>query len=151
MQSIYLVDNNADFLFMISKVFEKCEPECRLHLFDSGHQLLQDLLELRVGGQKPFPSLIIADLKMPGMDGLRLLEKLKLNWQTINPLVSAIPVIIFSSSGFLPDIRACYTAGANSFLIKPLAFENLEKLIEQITSYWLGYNCLPGPDVNKKM
>ena len=144
MQSIYIVDNNADFLFMVSKVFEKCRPECRLHLFQTGWHLLRELSGFCDEGTQPLPSLIIADLKMPGMDGLRLLEKLKHSWPGPNPLVKAIPVIIFSSSGFPPDIGACYRAGANSFLIKPLAFESLEKLVGQIASYWLEYNSPAG-------
>ncbi|MEP7263996.1 MAG: response regulator [Bacteroidota bacterium] len=78
------------------------------------------------------PKLILLDLNMPKLDGLEVLKLIK-----ENPKTKIIPVIILTSSKESPDIQKAFLLGANSYLVKPVAFEGFLKSINDIGYYWL--------------
>ncbi len=84
------------------------------------------------------PKVIFLDLKLPKVDGLEVLKQVKSNKQT-----SKIPVIIVTSSKEDPDIAAAYKLGANSYVVKPVNFNNFVETINQLGSYWLVINEKP--------
>jgi CheY-like chemotaxis protein len=85
------------------------------------------------------PKLILLDLKMPKMSGIEVLGKLK-----SDPDFKCIPVVILTSSKEDPDIKKCYTLGANSYITKPVESDNFFNVIKEIGLYWMVLTQLPG-------
>ncbi len=81
------------------------------------------------------PKVILCDLKMPKVSGIEVLEKLKSDPKTKN-----IPVVMLTSSNQDIDIDRCYELGANSYIVKPVGFENFMKAVKDIGLYWLLLN-----------
>ncbi len=81
------------------------------------------------------PKLILLDLKMPKVDGLEVLEKVKQQ-----ELTKTIPVVVLTSSRESPDIKKAYELGANSYIVKPVDFEGFVKAISELGFYWLLFN-----------
>jgi two-component system response regulator len=81
------------------------------------------------------PKVILLDLKMPKINGLEVLKKIKSNDQT-----KKIPVVVFTSSAEDPDVKECYSLGVNSYVVKPLNFEQFKRAINEIGLYWAVLN-----------
>lgn len=81
---------------------------------------------------KKHPKLILLDLKMPKVTGMQVLEKIK-----SDPDINSIPVIILTSSKEDPDIKKCYTLGANSYIVKPVDSNDFFLAIKEIGLYWM--------------
>ncbi|MCD4698302.1 MAG: response regulator [Bacteroidales bacterium] len=84
------------------------------------------------------PKVIFLDLKLPKVNGLEVLKQVKSNEQT-----KKIPVIIVTSSNEDPDIATAYSLGANSYVVKPVNFDNFVDTINQLGIYWLLVNEKP--------
>lgn len=81
------------------------------------------------------PKVIMLDLKMPKVDGLEVLSRIKKDERTKD-----IPVVVLTSSKESPDIEQCYNLGANSYIVKPVGFENFMKVVSELGFYWLMIN-----------
>jgi len=81
------------------------------------------------------PKVIFLDLKMPKVDGLEVLRQIKADART-----KIIPIVILTSSAEDPDIKRCYELGANSYIVKPVEFENFAKTISELGLYWMIIN-----------
>jgi two-component system response regulator len=84
------------------------------------------------------PKLILLDLKMPKVNGIEVLRKIKSTDST-----KAIPVVVLTSSKEDPDIQTCYDLGANSYIVKPVEFESFTKAVSEIGIYWMLLNQPP--------
>lgn len=84
------------------------------------------------------PKMILLDLKMPKVSGLEVLERLK-----GDPHTKSIPVVVLTSSKEDPDIQKCYSLGVNSYIVKPVGFENFVKIILELGLYWMVLNQPP--------
>jgi CheY-like chemotaxis protein len=84
------------------------------------------------------PKLVLLDLKMPRMDGLQVLERLKGAEQTRN-----IPVVMLTSSREEGDLLTSYSLGVNSYIVKPVDFEKFAETVEQVGMYWVLANQSP--------
>jgi two-component system, response regulator len=81
------------------------------------------------------PKVILLDLKMPKIDGIEVLERIKSNERT-----KTIPVVMLTSSKEDPDIKKCYLLGTNSYIVKPVDFESFHIVIAKLGLYWTSNN-----------
>ncbi len=84
------------------------------------------------------PKVILLDLKMPKMNGIQVLERLKANEAT-----KKIPIVVLTSSKEDPDIQECYRLGVNSYVVKPVKFESFVKVVSDLGLYWMILNQPP--------
>lgn len=84
------------------------------------------------------PRLVLLDLKMPRMDGLQVLERMKRD-----PDLSSIPVVMMTSSREEGDLVASYRLGVNSYIVKPVDFDAFAETVAQIGMYWMIANEAP--------
>lgn len=86
----------------------------------------------------PRPSIILLDLRLPGTDGREVLRQIKNDAE-----LRTIPVIVLTTSDAPVDIEACYQAGANSYVKKPVGFENYLQAVKSLDQYWFHIAILP--------
>lgn len=84
------------------------------------------------------PKVILLDLKMPKVNGKEVLKRIKSDDRT-----KKIPVVVLTSSREDPDIEECYRLGVNSYVVKPVKFEEFVKAISDLGLYWIIVNQLP--------
>jgi two-component system response regulator len=89
-----------------------------------------------------WPRLILLDLKLPKLDGIEVLRQIK-----SNPGSKALPVVILASSRQEKDVLNGYLLGANSYIQKPVDFEQFRRIVRQLGLYWLLVNQPPPPQV----
>ena len=81
------------------------------------------------------PKVILLDLKMPKVSGLEVLERIN-----SNPITQKIPVVVLTSSKEHPDVEKAYVLGANSYIVKPVDFEDFRNIVNNLGVYWLQHN-----------
>jgi two-component system response regulator len=136
---IVLVEDNPSDVDLILRALKKNNvANTLLHLKD-GQAALDYIFgkgEEKIG-DKHTPKLILLDLKMPKVSGIELLKRLKSDDRT-----KVIPVVILTSSKEDPAIKECYRLGVNSYVVKPLAFDEFAKTVSQMGLYWMLINQL---------
>ena len=88
--------------------------------------------------QAPMPMLVLLDLKVPRVDGLELLAELRKT-----TIFKTIPVVVLTSSSEDKDVQTAYQLGANSYIVKPVNFENFIEVAREIELYWVLLNFPP--------
>lgn len=137
---IILVEDNDNDAELTIRALRKNNPAVRvLHLKD-GAQALEYLLSdgFATDSLSCQPKLILLDLKMPKVDGLEVLNRLKSDNRTLT-----IPVVILTSSKENSDLKKSYALGVNSYVVKPVEFELYSNMISEMGKYWMMINQLP--------
>ncbi len=133
-------DNPQDAELTIRALKEGNLADHLLHLQD-GQAALDFLLEEsgpeRDASDAALPSVVFLDLKLPKVDGIEVLEKLRANAAT-----QSLPIVMFTSSCQECDISEAYRLGVNSYVVKPVDFESYAELVGEIGSYWIRLNRL---------
>ena len=83
----------------------------------------------------PLPAVVLADLKMPKVNGLELLT-----WIRHQSPFPHLPVVVLTASDEIRDIKSAYASGANSFLVKPPHIEDLKELLSMLDGFWMNFN-----------
>jgi CheY-like chemotaxis protein len=89
--------------------------------------------------EEPAPRLVLLDLKLPGLSGFEVLQRIREDARTRH-----VPVVVFTSSSEARDISESYRRGANAYLRKPVDFKEYKELIAEIGSFWIRRNQTPG-------
>ena len=138
---ILLVEDNMDDAELATLALRKRNIANSLVHLENGAEALDFLFgkgkyaERNISNQ---PKVILLDLKMPKIDGLEVLKQIKADEET-----KTIPVVILTSSKENPDIEQAYLLGANSYMVKPVEFDNFTQAVAEIGMYWLLYNHPP--------
>ncbi|WP_460640415.1 response regulator [Larkinella harenae] len=136
-QTIFIVDDDADFRLVLQQLFGIFLPRYSVRFFNSGESLLEQL------PTSDPPGLILMDLHMRGLSGQQTLVQLKEQGNGFGPHWPYVPVVIFSSAASDQEKAACYQAGASSFITKVPDFSALKELLGSLCHYWLDLNKLP--------
>ena len=135
---ILVVEDNPDHLELTVLTLEQQGVNAEIVVARDGAQALDFLFGrgAHVGRDtKKQPTFVLLDMKLPKLSGLDVLRSVR-----ANPLTAIVPVIMLTSSSEQSDIVACYSAGANSFIRKPVDFGAFTKKLDCLQSYWLGVN-----------
>ncbi|MBU0926723.1 MAG: response regulator [Spirochaetes bacterium] len=137
---VLLVEDNPDHAEMVMRSFREHQKGDAIHRVADGEEALDYLF--RQGRyadplSSPRPELILLDLRLPKVDGLEVLVRLK----TAEGL-KRIPVIILTTSESEVDLVRAYDGYANSYLVKPVDFDKFIRLMGDLGLYWLGWNHL---------
>jgi CheY-like chemotaxis protein len=144
--TILLVEDDSNDLLLIQRAFQKAGLQHRLKIVRDGDQAIAYLSGQGPYGNRqrfPLPFLVLLDLRMPGTDGFGVLQ-----WARAEPELKRLLIVVFTSSDLQSDIDRAYEAGANSYLIKPVEFDQMVHLIQRFEIYWTEINrtpTAPGP------
>jgi two-component system, response regulator len=132
---ILLVEDNPDDVDLTLMALEKSNIMNEVKVARDGEEALQMLLG-RDGEPPPrLPAVVLLDLNMPRVNGLEVLREIRGNER-----IRRLPVVILTSSGEEQDIVRGYDLGANSYIRKPVDFENFVNAVRQLGLYWLVLN-----------
>jgi len=139
--SILLVENNPNDEKLALMAFEQKHPLVEIMVMRNGH----DALDFLLGEQEiALPDIILLDLKMPRINGMEVLRRIRQHKRT-----RWIPVIILSSSAEPEDMEQAYSLGANSYIRKPMDFEHFLLVVDYLTTYWLDINQAPRQSMSR--
>ena len=128
---IVLVDDNPDDAELIQYALSKYNIALNAVHFSDGETAFNYLQD----PANPLPRVILLDIKLPKMDGLEILSRLRANARTRHT-----PVVMLSSSSSEQDIYDSYMLGANSYVVKPIDFDEFQAAIRTLGFYWLMLN-----------
>ncbi len=130
---VLLVEDNPDDIALTVRAFKKSGILNDLVIAKDGEEALALLFSDRA-----LPELVLLDLKLPKVDGLEVLRRLRREEKT-----RLLPVVILTSSREEKDLMEGYTLGANSYIQKPVDFEQFVEACHQLSLYWLVLNVPP--------
>jgi two-component system response regulator len=137
---ILLVEDNPNDVELTLHALRKHNLANRIHVVRDGQEALDFLFcQGAYQDRDPVaPKVVLLDLKLPKVDGLEVLRQLRDNAQT-----KVMPVVIMTSSRQERDIVATYKLGINSYIVKPVDFDQFSESVRQIGCYWLLLNQSP--------
>jgi two-component system response regulator len=140
---ILLVEDNPDDVLFTVRAFEKNKMQNDVVVASDGEEALQYLLPDN-GQQRLRPSLVLLDVKLPKVDGLEVLRRIRQD-----PRTASLPVVVLTTSNEERDIVESYRLGANSFVRKPVVFNEFLDATNVLGVYWLLVNE-PAPSMRSE-
>jgi two-component system, response regulator len=133
---ILLVEDNAQDAELTLRAFRKNHLANKVLVARDGAEALAMLFDDATPPARP--RVILLDLKLPKVDGLEVLRRVK-----ADPRTRSIPVVVVTSSNQDPDIETAYARGANSYVVKPVDFDAFVATMRDLGFYWLAINQAP--------
>jgi two-component system response regulator len=133
-KKILLVEDNPDDVELTLRALEQTKVTNKIVVAHDG----VEAMEMLYGSGDVRPAVILLDLKLPKIDGLELLKKIRGDERT-----KLLPVVILTSSKEEKDLIQSYSLGANSYIRKPVDFDQFIKAVGELGIYWLLLNELP--------
>ena len=138
---ILIIEDNQDDLDMTLRALRKANLANRIQVARDGGEALEFIFGPGAhAGRKVenAPKVILLDLKLPKIDGMEVLKRIK-----NNPLTMTIPVVVLTSSKEQKDVVESYQLGINSYIVKPVNFEGFIAAVRELGMYWLLLNQPP--------
>ncbi|MFB0536674.1 MAG: response regulator [Anaerolineae bacterium] len=136
--NILLVEDNLDHVELILRTLRDNNLLNQVHVVTNGEEALDFLYRRGKYSDAPRPVLTLLDIKLPRVDGIEVLRQIK-----ADPELKSMPVVMLTTSADEQEIVESYTCGANSYIVKPLDFDQFAKAIKAVKLYWLVINSLP--------
>jgi CheY-like chemotaxis protein len=136
-----LVEDDENDVILVRRAFSKSQLLNPLAVVRNAEEAMAYFMGIgayKNRSEYPLPSLVLLDLKMPGMSGIEFLQ-----WLRQQPGYGSTRVVILTSSSLTRDVNAAYQAGANSFLIKPVDFERFVEITSALSGYWMRTDVAP--------
>ncbi len=143
---ILLVEDNPRDLELALRALQQAKLTNRIHIARDGEEALDYVFGegAHAGRQiEDRPRVILLDLKLPKIDGLEVLRRIK-----GDPRTKRIPVVVLTSSKEQRDLVDSYNLGVNSYIVKPVNFERFAQAVRDLGFYWLLLNELPAPEAS---
>ena len=140
---ILMAEDDGDDRLLVRDALAECGVNDKVRFVADGEELMDYLLrrgKYPNAADAPRPGLILLDLNMPRKDGREALREIR-----AHPELSRVPVVVFTTSRADVDVAKMYDLGANSFVAKPAAFDDLVNTIRGLVRYWFGIVELPSP------
>lgn len=139
---LLLVEDNPEDLELTLRALRKAKIANHIQVARDGAEALDFIFcEGAYATRRPDrPKVILLDLKLPKVDGLEVLQRLK-----GDPRTRTIPVVMLTSSKEQSDLVKSYELGVNSYIVKPVNFEQFAAAVQELGFYWLLLNQLPAP------
>jgi len=140
-QPILLVEDSPEDVETTRRALRRSGLNNPIHVCTTGDEALDYLF--RRGryadpASSPRPGIVLLDLNLPGTDGRQVLEEVKNDGD-----VRHIPIVVLTTSNDERDVAACYRAGANSYIQKPVDLDGFMRAIERLNGYWFEVVILP--------
>ncbi len=138
---ILLAEDEEDYVLLIRRAFSQAKIPNPLHVVWNGQEAIAYLKgEGKYSNREeyPLPELFLLDLKMPRVNGFEVLQ-----WLRAQPGLAPMRVLVLTSSDAIRDVNEAYKLGANSFLVKPIDFQDFTQLSRLIQDFWLKASKAP--------
>jgi two-component system response regulator len=134
---ILLVEDNANDVELTLRALRKHNLADKVEVLRDGAEAIEFFFnpEAVAEWETRRPRVVLLDLKLPKVDGLEVLRRLKADERT-----RSLPVVLLTSSRELPDVAAAYRLGANSYIVKPVDFEAFAQAVSKVGLYWVVLN-----------
>jgi CheY-like chemotaxis protein len=133
---ILLVEDNPMDLDLTRRAFARRKLANPLEVARNGQEVVDRIPRWEAG--EPLPLVVLLDLKLPRVDGLEVLRRLR-----AHPVTRDLPVVVLTSSSEDRDIETAYRLHANSYIVKPVNFDKFMEVVAQIELYWCMLNQPP--------
>ena len=145
-KAILLVDDNPDDVFLTQRALKKNNIVNEVIVAKDGVEAIDYLFgtgQYQGRDSRRMPALILLDLKMPKMDGLEVLKRIR-----DNLLTKILPVVVLTSSKEDVDLMNSYYLGCNGYVRKPVDFDQFAEAVKQLGLFWLVLNEHPSVSAN---
>jgi CheY-like chemotaxis protein len=140
---VMLIEDNIDHAELVVRTLEDHRIANKVRHFLDGQSALDYLFrrgEFSEVAEAQRPHVILLDLRLPRVDGIDVLRAIKEDQE-----LKIIPVVVLTTSEAEKDVARAYYNHANSYLVKPVGFEDFKQLMDDLGFYWLGWNVNPDP------
>jgi CheY-like chemotaxis protein len=144
-----VAEDREEDIDILKLAFQRAKVTLPLRFVENGEEVVEYLKgagRFSDRNAHPLPKLLLLDLQMPKRDGFEVLE-----WLRSEPGLRRLLVVVFTSSGLAQDVNRAFDLGANSYLVKPTDFHELQVIARHLEGYWLKLNQFPDCSVGAAM